>query len=80
VVPQAIDQHLVARQTANLGAALVIERDAVSIESLSPALANIELNRTAFVAAAARLQRSFVETLSVTEAVDRALALIDQDG
>lgn len=80
VVPQAVDQHLVARQTANLGAALVIERDAVSIESLSPALAKIELNRTAFVAAAARLQRSFVETLSVTEAVDQALALIDQDG
>jgi MGT family glycosyltransferase len=72
VVPQAVDQHLVARQTANLGAAVVIERDAVSIESLSPALANIELNRTAFVAAATRLQRSFVDP-ERHKAVDQAL-------
>lgn len=77
VVPQAVDQHLVARQTANLGAAMVIARGAVSIDSLSAALATIELNRTAFVAVAARLRRSFAESLGVTEAVDRAWALIN---
>ncbi|CAN7550469.1 glycosyltransferase [Phenylobacterium sp. LjRoot219] len=75
VIPQAVDQHLVARQTANLGAAVVIERDAVSIESLTAALARIEGDRAAFDTAAARLQRSFTEVTAVADAVDQALAL-----
>jgi MGT family glycosyltransferase len=76
VLPQAVDQHLVARQTANLGAAGVFERVAVSAESLSAALATIERDRPAFVAAATRLQHSFAEGSTVASAVDRMLALI----
>jgi MGT family glycosyltransferase len=78
-IPQAVDQHLVARRTANLGAAVVIERDAVSIESLAAALARIEGDRAAFETAAARLQRSFTEVHDVTDAVDQALALIHRE-
>lgn len=76
VVPQAVDQHLVAKQAANLGAAVVIERDAVTAESLSTALATIERDRPAFVAAATRLQHSFTEGATVAGAVDRMLALV----
>jgi MGT family glycosyltransferase len=79
VIPQAVDQHLVARQTANLGAAVVIEHNSVSIESLAAALARIEGDRPAFEAAAERLQRSFTEVLAVAEAVDQALALMRRE-
>jgi MGT family glycosyltransferase len=79
VIPQAVDQHLVARQTANLGAAVVIERDAVTTLSLAAALARIEGDRAAFKTAAARLQRGFAEALAVTDAVDQAVALIYRD-
>lgn len=75
-IPQAVDQHLVARQTANLGAAVVIERDAVSIESLAAALARVEGDRAAFETAAARLQRSLTEVQDVTDPIDQVLALI----
>ncbi len=78
VVPQAVDQHLVARQAANLGAAVVIEPSDVSTESLSAALATIESNRKTFVAAASRLQRSFTESTTDASAVDRMLALAGQ--
>lgn len=78
VIPQAVDQHLVARQTANFGAALVIARDAVSTESLTAALARIEGDRAAFESAAARLQHSLTDVLAVSAAVDQALALIDR--
>lgn len=78
VIPQAVDQHLVARQTANLGAAVVIAPDAVSAEGLAAALARLEGECAAFEAAAARLQRSFTEVTSVAEAVDQALALADR--
>lgn len=75
VIPQAVDQHLVARQAANLGAAVVVERDAVSADTLAAALARIAGDRAGFEAAAVRLQRSFAEAVPVTEAVDRALSL-----
>lgn len=77
VVPQAVDQHLVAKQAANLGAAVVIERDAVSAESLSAALATVERDRQAFGAAATRLRSSFAEGTPLVEVVDRVLALAD---
>jgi MGT family glycosyltransferase len=77
VVPQAVDQHLVAKQVTGLGAAVVIERDAVSAESLSAALAKIENDRPAFVAAATRLQKSFAEAAPLADAIDRVLALAE---
>jgi MGT family glycosyltransferase len=75
VIPQGIDQHFVASQTARLGAALTIGRDAVSVESLTAAVSRIERERAAFVSAAARLQQSFTQALAVEDAVDRVLAL-----
>ena len=79
VIPQAVDQHLVARRTANLGAAIVIERDTVSAESLEAALARIDGASTAFNEAAARLQHSFAKVLAVSDAVDQTLGLIDRE-
>jgi MGT family glycosyltransferase len=79
VIPQAVDQHLVARQTANLGAAVVIAPDAVSIETLEDAIARIEEGRAAFEASAARLRRGLTEVLALSDAVDQALALIHRE-
>jgi MGT family glycosyltransferase len=79
VIPQAVDQHLVARHTANLGAAVVIEPDAVSTHSLAAALARIAADRARFEAAARRVQHSFTEVTGVADAVDQALALIPQE-
>ena len=79
VIPQAVDQHLVARQTANLGAAVAIEPGAVSTETLGQALARIEDERAAFEAACTSLQQSFTQVQGVADAVDQALALIQQD-
>jgi MGT family glycosyltransferase len=76
IVPQAVDQHFVARQASNLGAAVVIERDMVSADSMAAALLRIENERAAFDAAATRLQQSFAETTSLASAVDQVLALI----
>jgi MGT family glycosyltransferase len=79
VIPQAVDQHLVAGQAANLGAAVVIKPDAVSVETLDAALTRIEGDRAAFDAAAKRLQAGFTEALAVGEAVGQALALMDPE-
>jgi MGT family glycosyltransferase len=78
VIPQAVDQHLVARQTANLGAAVIIQRDAVSPETLDAALARIAGARSAFDEAVARLQSSFTDGVEVASAVDLALNLIER--
>ncbi|MET0338606.1 MAG: nucleotide disphospho-sugar-binding domain-containing protein [Caulobacter sp.] len=79
VTPQAVDQHLVARQTANLGAALVVEPDGMSTQSLSMALETLERDRPAFVDAASRLQRSFAEAPTIASAVERMLGLLGRN-
>jgi MGT family glycosyltransferase len=78
IIPQAVDQHLVARQTSNLGAAAVVEPQAASAENLAAAVDRIERDRALFEAAAGRLQRSFSEVLAVAVAVDQVLALSRQ--
>lgn len=80
VIPQAVDQHMVARQTSNLGAAVALDPEAVSAEALAAALTRIEDDRAAFEAAAARLQRSFADVVAVPDAVDQALALMHPGG
>jgi UDP:flavonoid glycosyltransferase YjiC (YdhE family) len=75
VIPQGVDQHLVASQTARLGAAVIIGRDAVTVASLTAAVSRIECEHAALVSAAARLQQSFTQALPVEDAVDRVLAL-----
>ena len=76
VIPQAVDQHMVARQAANLGTAVVIEPDAVRPDSIGAAVERIERDRAAFTAAAQRVQASFSDVSPVSDAVDQALALI----
>jgi len=79
VIPQAVDQHLVAKQAANLGAAVVIAPDELSVESLTLALERIAGERARFEAGAARLQASLTQVTPLAEAVDRALALTQRE-
>lgn len=76
IIPQGVDQYLVARQTARLGAAVVIERTEVAAASLSAAVERIERERAAFVNAAARIQHSFIDVTPVVAAVNGILALM----
>lgn len=80
VIPQAVDQHIVARHMANLGAAVVVERDATTAENLAAALDRIERDRTSFAANMARLQHGLGTVSTIDEAVGQMLALIERDG
>lgn len=75
VLPQGVDQHLVAKQAAAHGAAIVIAPAAVSTASLEAAIARMEQDGAAFAAGAAKLQRSFSTATPIATAVDAVLAL-----
>jgi len=79
VIPQGVDQHLVARQAARHGAAIVIDPGATAMESLDAAAARIEREHAAFAAAAARLRDTFTAATPVATAVDAVLALVAQE-
>lgn len=75
VIPQGVDQHLVAKQAAGHGAAIAIEPGAASAANLDAAAARIERDHAAFVLAAARLRDGFSDVTSLAAAVDAMLAL-----
>lgn len=77
VIPQSVDQHVVARRAASLGAALVIERDQASAEHLQAAFARIAKEHAAFTAAADSVRRSFDDVTPLSAATDRMFALLD---
>jgi UDP:flavonoid glycosyltransferase YjiC (YdhE family) len=79
IVPQGIDQHLVARRTAQLGAALVMDA-AASTEEWRAALSRLSAERARFAAAAARVRDSFSDVTPVRSAVDRLLQLASAQG
>jgi MGT family glycosyltransferase len=78
VIPQGVDQYLVAQRTAQLGAAVVID-DASSIGQWQAALSRISTERAQFVAAAARIGDSFADVTPVRSAVDRLLHLVSPE-
>ncbi len=78
LVPQAVDQFVVARRTAEVGAAIVVEREAPE-QAWQAALARILTERTQFTAAAAGLAASFREATPLPEAVDRILGLAGKE-
>lgn len=78
VVPQNVDQHVVARRVAGLGAAVTLD-NASSLEEWKAALARIMAEPARFAAAAARVGDSFADAIPVSSAVDRLFALADRE-
>ncbi|RYY53456.1 MAG: hypothetical protein EOO24_64320 [Comamonadaceae bacterium] len=75
-IPQGVDQHLVAKQAASHGAAIVIAPGDASAANLDAAVVRIEREHAAFVAAAARLRDSFASATSIADAVETVLGLV----
>jgi UDP:flavonoid glycosyltransferase YjiC (YdhE family) len=77
VVPQGVDQFLIASRAAGLGASITV--DAAAPDSAwRAALARIETERASFLAAAARIGESFSDTMSIPTVVDRLLDLMSK--
>jgi UDP:flavonoid glycosyltransferase YjiC (YdhE family) len=77
VIPQDVDQHLVGRRTAGLGAAIVLDAQTVTTEDFAGALARIDAERSRFNEAAAAIGRSFAATMPLAAAVQRLLDLAE---
>jgi MGT family glycosyltransferase len=75
VVPHGMDQHLVGRRAAALGAAIVID-DPASADQWNAALSRISTARAGFAAAAARIGGSFADVVSAASAVRELLDLV----
>jgi MGT family glycosyltransferase len=75
VIPQDVDQHVVGRRAAALGAAVMLEEKAVSREGFATALARIEAGRPQFEQAAAAIGRSLAEGMPLSTVVRRLLDL-----
>ncbi len=74
IVPHSVDQHLVGRRAADLGAAMVVD-DASSVALWASTLGRLAAERPGFVAAAARVGDSFSDVVPVAEAVQKILDL-----
>lgn len=75
VLPQDVDQHLVGRRAAVLGAAVMVETTPVTAEDFTAALARFEADRPRLERAAATIARSFAEAMPLATAVQRLLEL-----
>ena len=75
VIPHDVDQHVVGRRAAALGAAVMLEETAMRAEDFSAALARIDAGRPQFEQAAAAIGRSFTEGMPLSTAVQRLLDL-----
>jgi UDP:flavonoid glycosyltransferase YjiC (YdhE family) len=75
VIPHDVDQHLVGRRAAGLGAAVVLDGTNVTGEDFAAALARIDGDRPRFEAAATALGHSFTDCMPLATAVQRLLDL-----
>jgi MGT family glycosyltransferase len=75
VIPQDVDQHLVGRRAAGLGAAVMLEGTDATTEAFAAALARIDAERPQFERAAAAIARSFGDSMPLAAAVQRLLDL-----
>jgi UDP:flavonoid glycosyltransferase YjiC (YdhE family) len=75
VVPQGLDQFLIAKRAAELGVSITVD-DCAPDSIWRAAVARIETERAAFSAAAARVSGSFSDTIPIGAVVDRLLNLI----
>lgn len=76
VVPQTVDQHLVARRVTGLGAAVTVD-NASSPDEWRAALSRIMAEPAKFAAAAARIGNSFTDAIPISSAADRMFALVN---
>lgn len=77
VVPQTVDQHLVARRIAGLGAGITLD-NASSLDEWKAALSRMVAERAKFAAAAARVGDSFLDAMPISCAVDSISALVSE--
>jgi UDP:flavonoid glycosyltransferase YjiC (YdhE family) len=77
IVPNSVDQHLVARRAADLGAAIVID-DPCSSDQWKIALSRFAAGQAGFTAAAGRIARSFADVMPVASAVQALLDRVRQ--
>lgn len=75
VLPQDVDQHLVGRRAAGLGAAVMVETAPVTAEAFAAALARFEADRPRLEQAATAIGQSFAEAMPLATAVQRLLDL-----
>ena len=75
VMPQDVDQHVVGRRAASLGAAITVDATTMSRDDFSAALARIDAERPQFEQAAATVGRSFAGATPLATAVQRLLGL-----
>ena len=77
IIPQGVDQHVVAQRAAGLGAALVLDEQTATGEAFVAALARIDAERSRFESAAEAIGRGFADsTLTpLATAVQRLLDL-----
>jgi UDP:flavonoid glycosyltransferase YjiC (YdhE family) len=75
VIPHDVDQHVVGRRAAGLGAAVILEETNVTAEEFAAALARVEADRPRFEQAAAAIGQSFASTMPLAAAVQRLLDL-----
>ena len=74
VAPQGLDQFLVARRAAHLGAALVVESNRPA--AWSRAVASMVGDRARFAHAAARIGRGFADATPLSHAIDEVFGLV----
>jgi UDP:flavonoid glycosyltransferase YjiC (YdhE family) len=75
VVPQGVDQFMIARRAATLGASITVDA-AAPASAWRAALTRIETERASFVASAERISESFSDTIPIAAVVDRMLDLM----
>jgi dTDP-L-oleandrosyltransferase len=75
VIPQDVDQHMVGRRAAGLGAAIMIDAKTISGEDFAAVLARFDAGRPQFEQAAAAIRRSFEDAMPLETAVQRLLNL-----
>jgi MGT family glycosyltransferase len=79
VIPQGVDQYIVAKCAASVGAALVIDREQANSDNLRATFDRMATERDTFAAAADRVRRSFHDVTPLPAAIDSILALLDRN-
>jgi UDP:flavonoid glycosyltransferase YjiC (YdhE family) len=75
VIPQDVDQHVVGRRAADLGAAIVLDSSSMTDDDVAAAVSRIDSERPQFEKAAAAIGRSFEDATPLATAVQRMLDL-----
>lgn len=78
VIPQEVDQPIVARQVETLGAGIVVDKDNITSQILRSSLEKI-LNDESYKENAMLVRKSFINSGGYKKAVDEILNLLEDD-